>query len=186
MQRVFRYALSISISLYIVAGSSAFLIFLGQTCGNILLNDFNKSVEIVIASIIFTIAMILATPVFVNAIRENINDMVWNKKQIPLLPHVIVTFLIVLVCVLVSVVVTDIATVFGFIGCTTNPITGYVLPTLFVWKLVPKSHVKHRNIKIMSILMVVIVVGISVSSIYYKIYVIVTGKQTECGNVQDI
>ena len=141
MQKVFRYALSISISLYIIAGASAFLVFLNETCGNILLNDFKKSPEIVIASCIFTTAMVLATPVFVNAIRENLNDMIWKRKQIPLIPHVLVTFVIVLVCVLVSVVVTDIATVFGFIGCTTNPITGYILPTYFVWRLVPKEHV---------------------------------------------
>eukprot|EP01084_Bolivina_argentea_P313349 542631_1 len=102
MQKVFRYALSISVSLYIVASSSAFLIFLQETCGNILLNQFHESIEMIIASIIFTIAMILATPVFVNAIRENINDMIWKKKQIPLIPHIIVTFVIVLICVLVS------------------------------------------------------------------------------------
>ena len=130
--------------------------------------------------------MILATPVFVNAIRENINDMLWKKKQIPLMPHVIVTFVIVLVCVLVSVVVTDIATVFGFIGCTTNPITGYVLPTYFVWKLVPKQDRQYQRIKIMSVIMVVIVVCVSVGSIYHKIYVIATNASPDCGAVQEI
>eukprot|EP01083_Nonionella_stella_P027747 76433_1 len=186
MQKVFRRALSISVSLYIIAGSSAFLIFLNETCGNILLNDFHSSPEIVVASCIFTIAMVLATPVFVNAIRENINDMIWKKKQIALIPHVMVTFGICLLCVLVSVAVTDIATVFGFIGCTTNPITGYVLPTYFVWKLVPDKDVQHRRIKIISLVMVVVVVSVSLGSIYHKIYVIATDSNLECGNVQDI
>ena len=186
MQKVFRYALLISVSLYIVAGSSAFLIFLQETCGNILLNDFHSSPEIVIASIIFTIAMVLATPVFINAIRENINDMIWKKKQIPLIPHIFVTFGICLLCVMVSVVVTDIATVFGFIGCTTNPITGYILPTLFVYRLVPKHETKHNLIKRLALIMIIIVSLISLGSIYYKIYVIATNKTPSCGNVQSI
>lgn len=186
MQKVFKYALIISITLYIIAGSFAFLIFLSETCGNILLNDFKTSPEMVVACIIFTIAMILATPVFINAIRENINDMIWKKKQIPTIPHFCVTFGITLICVLISVVVSDIATVFGFIGCTTNPITGYILPTYFVWKLVPNEHTQHNLIKRIALIMIIIVSLISLGSIYYKIYVIVNDDSPTCGSVQDI
>eukprot|EP00485_Elphidium_margaritaceum_P011764 CAMPEP_0202693038 /NCGR_PEP_ID=MMETSP1385-20130828/7258_1 /ASSEMBLY_ACC=CAM_ASM_000861 /TAXON_ID=933848 /ORGANISM="Elphidium margaritaceum" /LENGTH=504 /DNA_ID=CAMNT_0049348665 /DNA_START=22 /DNA_END=1536 /DNA_ORIENTATION=+ len=187
MQRVIKYALSISVSLYIISGSFAFLTFLNGTCGNILLNDFHTSPEMVAAAILFTVSMVLATPVFINAIRENINDMIWRKKQIPLIPHILVTFAICAVCVTISVLVSDIATVFGLIGCTTNPITGYILPTFFVWKLVPKHDQQHRTIKILSLVMVLIVAVISLLSLGFKIYTFATGNGTEhCENVQSL
>merc|ERR1712176_903990 len=169
MNTVFKYALSISVTLYIVAGSSAFLIFLEETDGNILLNDFDKSPDILIASIMFTVAMVLAAPVFVNSIREKINDMIWGKKQINTVPHILVTFGIVIVCLSVSVSVKDISKIMGFIGSTTNPITGYVLPTYFVWKLIPKRDNKYKIIKMISIIMVIIVISVSLGSLYMKI-----------------
>jgi len=172
MNSVFKYALSISVTLYIVAGSSAFLIFLEETDGNILLNDFKKSPVILIATIMFTVAMILAVPVFANSIREKINEMIWRKKQINTVPHILVTFCIVIVCLSVSVSVKDISKIMGFIGSTTNPITGYVLPTYFVWKLpkkITKKYNEYKIIKITSIIMVIIVVSVSLGSLYMKI-----------------
>lgn len=79
-----------------------------------------------------------------------------------------------------------VAQVFGFIGCTTNPVTGYILPTYFVWRLVPEDHTQHRGIKILALLMVVVVSSISVGSLYFKIHDIATNQMVECGNVQDI
>merc|ERR1719458_1221112 len=119
----------------------------------------------------FTVAMVLAVPVFINSIRENINDMVWKEKQIKTIPHFLVTFGIVTVCLSVSVSVTDISKIMGFIGCTTNPITGYILPTYFVWKLANNDKDnKYKVIKIISIIMVFIVVSVSLGSLYMKIY----------------
>merc|ERR1712174_133680 len=101
--------------------------------------------------------MILAVPVFANSIREKINEMIWRKKQINTVPHILVTFGIVIVCLSVSVSVKDISKIMRFIGSTTNPITGYVLPTYFVWKLIPKRDNKYKIIKMISIIMVIIV-----------------------------
>jgi len=139
VNKVFKYALSISVCLYTVAGSFGFLIFLDDADGNVLLNDFNKSPDILIASIMFTVSMILAVPVFIHTIREKINDIIWKKKRIHMIPHILVTFGIVIVCLSVSVAVKDIAKIMGFIGSTTFPITGYILPTYFAWKSIPKK-----------------------------------------------
>merc|ERR1719461_2497451 len=169
MKQVFKHALSISVSLYLVAGSCAFLIFLEETQGNILLNDFRKSTDITIASIMFTVAMVLAVPCFINSIRAKIYELILEKKdkKISTFNHVCVTFGIVSFCVLVSVSVTDISTIMGFLGSTTNPITGYVLPTYFVWKMTREG--QHKYIKAISVVMVLFVAAVSVGSIYIKI-----------------
>jgi len=169
MKQVFKHALSISVSLYLVAGSCAFLIFLEETQGNILLNDFRKSTDITIASIMFTVAMVLAVPCFINSIRAKIYELILEKKdkKISTFNHVCVTFGIVSFCVLISVSVTDISTIMGFLGSTTNPITGYVLPTYFVWKMTKGE--EHKYIKWFSVFMNIFVVAVSIGSIYIKI-----------------
>ena len=118
MNKVFRRSIYISILLYIIAATFAYLTFIQQTCGNILLNKFYKAPQVIIAAIIFSVSMILATPVFVNAIRQIIYEFMYhNPLQKPkFFIHFIVTFLILAVCTAISITVTDIATVFGFIG----------------------------------------------------------------------
>merc|ERR1711933_491071 len=169
MKQVFKHALAISCSLYLVAGSCAFLIFLEDTKGHILLNDFKKSTDIIIASIMFTVAMVLAVPCFINSIRSKVYELVLQnkKKKVSTFNHVIVTFSIVSFCVLISVSVTDIAVAMGFLGSTTNPITGYVLPTYFVWKMANKG--QHKYIKAISVVIVLFVAAVSVGSIWLKI-----------------
>ena len=48
VNKVIKYSLSISASFYSIAGCFAFMTFLDETCGNIFLNDFNSSPEIMI------------------------------------------------------------------------------------------------------------------------------------------
>merc|ERR1712228_517155 len=126
-----------------------------------------KSTDITIASIMFTVAMVLAVPCFINSIRAKIYELILEKKdkKISTFNHVCVTFGIVSFCVLISVSVTDISTIMGFLGSTTNPITGYVLPTYFVWKMTRGD--EHEYIKWFSVIMVIF--AVSVGSIYFKI-----------------
>jgi len=204
MNKVFKRSLMIGFVMYIIAGSSGFLIFLENTNGNILLNNFKKSPDILVASFMFTVAMILAAPAFVNSIREKIYGLLWryggynietklfvdcekcsdsgtpNKCSVcngrgdivKTSIHALITFGIVAICISISVSVTDIATIIGWIGSTTNPITGYVLPTYFVWKLVPTTDIQSKSIGnylFISAIMVFVVICVSVGSVYLKI-----------------
>ena len=184
MFNVIFYALSISVSLYIIAGSFAYLLFLDDTCGNILTNKFNKSPEITIAALLFTASMLLASPVFANAIRKNINDIIFSKPQAPLKYHIIITVLIIVISSGISVLVSNIATVFGFIGCTTNPITGYILPAYFMWKLVPSN--QYIKTRYSALFMAIIVTILSISSFIYKLYAIITKDNPTCDYAQKI
>merc|ERR1719464_2362948 len=111
MKQVFKHALIISCSLYLVAGSCAFLIFLEETQGNILLNDFRKSTDILVASVMFTVAMILAVPCFINSIRAKIYELIFKgkDKKISTFNHVLVTFGVLAFCVLISISITNIS-----------------------------------------------------------------------------
>merc|ERR1712129_39993 len=123
-----------------------------------------------VASIMFTVAMILAVPCFINSIRAKIYELIFKgkaDKKIPTCNHVLVTFGVLAFCVLISISIQNISLIMGFLGSTTNPITGYVLPTYFVMKMTKKK--EHQTMKIISMIMVVFVVIVSMGSIYLKI-----------------
>eukprot|EP01084_Bolivina_argentea_P201198 343959_1 len=181
MSKVFKISLLMVFLYYFIVGSSGFLLFLHKTCGNILLNDFNYSKKLMISSIVFTIAIILSIPLHINVLRENINDIIWKQKQVSLYKHIFVTVLILLFCTLIAIFVRDIALIFGFIGSTTMPTVAFILPTYFFCKLMPKEYnQKYRKIKCISILICVIMICISVASIYYKIYALTTNSIATC------
>ena len=59
-----------------------------------------------------------------------------------------------------------------------------ILPTYFVWKLVPKG--REMKAKYIALIMAISVTALSVGSFYYKIYVIVNHQQTTCDQQQNI
>ena len=96
--------------------------------------------------------------------------MIWGSDGVvPLAAHFFITFNIVSMSVWISIMVNDVATIFGFLGCTTCPIGGYILPVFFVWKLVPKEETKCIT-KILAIAMVVMVSLVSLGSLFYKMW----------------
>lgn len=123
---------------------------------------------------------------FINAIRRNIAQMLWKSDQkISTVAHIFVTFLIVSTVVTISVIVGDVSTVFGFLGSTTSPTGGYILPAIFVWKLVPKGEKKYKNIKIIALIMAVMIMLLSVGSLSFKIWALITDHSVSCGAVYD-
>jgi len=75
MSMVFRIALTVSVTLYTIAGSCGFLLLLDETTGNILDHPFDGKIHMVLAKVLFAMAMILAVPTLVYAIRATIMDM---------------------------------------------------------------------------------------------------------------
>ena len=122
------------------------------------------------ASVLFTIALIASCPVIVHSIRGKINVIFLEKrKETALIPHILVTLVICTLGVVASVLVPDLSTVFVIAGTTSYPISAFVLPTYFVWTLVPKQQAQHRAIKVMSLGVLAVVAAVSVASFYKEL-----------------
>merc|ERR1711997_693045 len=95
---------------------------------------------------------------------------VWNQttNQISTKWHVIITFLFVSANVALGVAVKSIAVVFGFLGSTTYPTLGYILPAAFFCKITPSGMYKTR--KIIAVIQAVFIAFISLCSLTYKFY----------------
>jgi len=81
--------------------------------------------------------------------------------------HVIVSCIICIVLAGPAIVVDEIADVFRVLGSTSNPISGYILPTCFVLLLVPPGDM--RKIKGLAVLMSMVVSVVSVSALYQQV-----------------
>merc|ERR1712013_384280 len=173
MQKVIISGVGIGVLSYIVAAASGFLLFLDECEDNILLNDFNNAPELVVVQVLFTMGMILAVPVFVNVMRRNVLNLLTGKASVKSLwKHMLVTFLILSANVSIAIAVPNFSVIFGFIGSTVNPITGYVLPTFFVWTVLrerAKTDSKLRCIRYGSLAMAVVVELMCLASFAFKI-----------------
>jgi len=173
MQKVIISGVGVGFCSYVVAAASGFLLFLDECEDNILLNDFNGAPELVVVQVLFTLAMILAVPIFVNVMRRNVLNLLSGQGSVKSrLKHVLVTALILSVNVAIAIAVPNFSDVFGFIGSTVNPITGYVLPTYFVWTILRKRaqhDVKLKCIRYGALVMAVIVELMCLTSFAFKI-----------------
>merc|ERR1712228_757926 len=95
--------------------------------------------------------------------------------------HVVITFLFVSANVALGVAVKSIAVVFGFLGSTTYPTLGYILPAAFFCKITPSGMYKTR--KVISVIIAVVVGFISVFSLIFKIF---NPGDEECAAKQSI
>ena len=112
MGKVLGRSLTIALTVYLLACVAAYLTFLDGTCSNILLNNFKKGPQVVIAAIAISISVTMTNPLFAFAFRLNFSMLFWNKRQIDQkVTFHAVTFGFVLLATVISVTVTDIATV---------------------------------------------------------------------------
>jgi amino acid permease len=186
MQKVVSYSHWVIFIQYTLTCVFAFLSFLDGTCGNILLNDYHKRIDVVIAAIAISVSMILTQPITVYAWRMNFAEIVYKVKQLDKKPHVIITTVFIFLAMVVSLLVTDIATVFGVLGATTYPTIGFILPAVYLVNLVPKG--QHTWKKRLAVFQAVIVAISSVASLVLQLYQMAghDKNQGECHNVQTI
>jgi len=170
IRKVFFRGMLIICALYVFIALFGFLLFLDDVCSNLLLNDFRKHIDVVLAALGIGLSCILTEPIFSYNFRRMIGMLVWNKsaRDIPTFWHVVITFLFVSANVALGVAVKSIAIVFGFLGSTTYPLLGYILPAAFFVKMAPTEQYYVR--KVLAVIQAVIVTVISLCSLAYKFY----------------
>eukprot|EP00483_Globobulimina_turgida_P006033 UN06043 len=183
MRKVFRRGICVITVLYFFIALFGFLLFLDSVCSNLLLNNFRKHFDVIIASLGIAISCILTEPIFAYNFRRMIGMIFWDKttKQITTAWHVVITVLFITATVLLGVSVKSIAVVFGILGSTTYPLLGYILPAMFFYKMAPSG--SHKIRKIIAITQAICIAIISLNSLAYKV---TTPLDESCDNAQSI
>merc|ERR1719361_144135 len=84
-----------------------------------------------------------------------------DELKLGTLWHVIVSCIICVILVAPAIAFTSLDDVITMLGSTCNPMSGYILPTIFVLALVPKE--EQRKMKILAVFMSLVVGVVSVS-----------------------
>lgn len=92
------------------------------------------------------IVVAFASPFCVLPMKDSVEE-VRGKGKLDKTQNIIWTFVLVIVCCVVSCGVTSIGTVMTILGATTNSAIGFLLPIIFYLK-VEKKGPKYTNIKI--------------------------------------
>mmetsp|Transcript_6169 Transcript_6169/g.9667 ORF Transcript_6169/g.9667 Transcript_6169/m.9667 type:complete len:459 (+) Transcript_6169:33-1409(+) len=171
MVKVVGRAIGLACSIYVLLGVFGYLTFkdqLSMSDGNFLNNDYHKNKFILIGAIGMSLSVVLAVPLFVNAFRSNVFQLIHNDDQLDpktssLSFHVCVSVGMVVAALLPAILIQDISKVFTVLGSTTNPVICYVLPSLFILRAAPSSMYKVE--KFASVLLAVCISIISVISL---------------------
>jgi len=89
--------------------------------------------------------------------------MTWKQMAV----HVVFSLFITAVLSVPAMYIQNIGDVFKIMGCTSNPVTGYILPTVFVLALVPKN--QQKPVKVVAVIMSVMVFVMSMMALYERI-----------------
>ena len=168
MHKVMFRAMSIAFIIYLIGGSFGYLVFLEDTCGNILVNDFKKHIEVVIGAAAMAISLTMTVPTLMICFRSDFSLLFLNGEILNTKKHFLITLIVISICCFVAVIVDNIATVFGFLGCTTNPMMGWILPAIYFVKLVPSHKAKKR--KLFAYIIAILIAFLSLATIAFKIY----------------
>ena len=170
MHKVIRRSLYFSVTMYLIVAIFGYLTFMDKTCGNILINNFKQHPQVIIGAIGIAISCQFTLINCVYAFRENFTVFFFDKVQVKTIPHIIITFIVIACACGIAITVSNLATVLGFLGSTTNPSVAYFLPNIFFIKLVPKGLAFKR--KIIALLMTIILIGLSFASFIFQIFAI--------------
>merc|ERR1719273_2749297 len=94
MRKVFKRGLLIACVLYLLISLFGFLLFLDRVCSNLLLNDFRKHSDVVVAALGISLSCILTEPIFAYNFRRMVGMLVWDKTTNQITPfwRVLITF----------------------------------------------------------------------------------------------
>ena len=183
MRRVFRWGSILIVMIYYGISIFGFLLFLEKTCSNVLTNDFKQSGPAVAAALGIATSCILTQPIFVFNFRKKFCQVFWdmNSTHLSNKSHYIMSVLVVICGATISLLITSIAEIFGYLGATAYPLLGYVLPTIYFYMLTPRNAYPIR--KILAPIQSVIIIIVSIASLVVKI---LYPKDASCYAMQTI
>jgi hypothetical protein len=141
MLKVMWRAIGIACSVYVVTGVFAYLTFgsqLEDSNGNFLENDYHNDPAVLVGMVAMSLAVCFAIPLLVHAFRTNMFNLLYpglNAAQdMSSVFRVGVTVVMMSLCLVVAVTVSDISRICTVLGATSNPLICFALPSAFFIK----------------------------------------------------
>jgi len=143
MNKIVTIGSSFVVVLYILAASFGYLGLVGNDDMLATLAEKNNILEVLYPSAAFKVAIIglvfaifAAAPVCVLPAKDAFEEIVFANGKMTMKWNVITTIIMCIICYVCAIVIPGIGDVITILGCTTNPLIGFILPIVFYLKIV--------------------------------------------------
>ena len=168
MSRVLIFGTFGAVILYVVVGIWGYLTFVNSPFGitaaealedaNILQAPYpSDTMPIVIGNFALFFAIATAAPLVVLPAKDTVEEIIAKgnaSRRLSANENLLVTFTLVFLSYLLSIVIPSISDAMTLVGSTTNPAVGFILPIVFYWKAIEPDNVSIFSFKKMSALLV--------------------------------
>ena len=99
---------------------------------------------IVVGNFALFFAIATAAPLVVLPAKDTVEEIISKgnpNRRLSKRENILVTFTLVFVSYLLSIVIPSISDAMTLVGCTTNPAVGFILPIVFYWKAIEPDNV---------------------------------------------
>ena len=121
-------------------------------------NYSNWAFKVAIIGLVF--AIFAAAPICVLPSKDAFEEIVYPDKGMNKKQNIITTIVMCLICFICAVVIPGIADAITILGCTTNPLIGFLLPIIFYLKIVDNVPM-YQKIGLWAIFIFIIAVSIA-------------------------
>ena len=161
MSKVLIFGTIGAVLLYVIVGLWGYLTFVNNPFGisaaealedaNILQAPYpSDTMPIMIGNFALFFAIATAAPLVVLPAKDTVEEIVSkgnSNRRLSTKENIGVTFTLVFVSYLLSIVIPSIRDAMSLVGSTTNPAVGFILPIVFYWKAIESDNVPICSIK---------------------------------------
>ena len=135
MNKVTKRSVGLEFLLYVIFGTSAYLVFKNDVDGDILNNFDDNNYLIMAGRIAITLSLFIALPVNINPARKNFESLFFKDKPFSTIRHIIFTLLLMIIVVLLAIYVPSVSIVFSVLGATCCVYLCFILPVTIYLKI---------------------------------------------------
>lgn len=177
MYKVMNRSIGIATTVYCLCSAFVVLTFGDETMSNFLKNDYHGDGAVTAGCLGFSVALILTVPLFVHTLRDNLREALLDNRRLGFFSHILLSFVLVLLALIVALASGDIASVLAVLGATTNPVICFVLPAFFIARLGnssldSKSAGQYTTQKVVAITLAVVTTTLSALSLLHQLHVL--------------
>eukprot|EP00345_Euplotes_harpa_P014465 CAMPEP_0168355826 /NCGR_PEP_ID=MMETSP0213-20121227/24802_1 /TAXON_ID=151035 /ORGANISM="Euplotes harpa, Strain FSP1.4" /LENGTH=236 /DNA_ID=CAMNT_0008368151 /DNA_START=903 /DNA_END=1613 /DNA_ORIENTATION=- len=153
MRKVLIFGSVVVVSLYILAAIFGYLGIISQPAlldtliskSNILeVNYDNWAFNIAVLGLLFTV--IAAVPICLLPAKDDFETVVFGEKKMTTCQNLIVTVSFSMVCWVLAISIPNISDIISILGCTTNPLSGFIFPIVFFLKIYKDEENKSKRL----------------------------------------
>jgi sodium-coupled neutral amino acid transporter 11 len=170
MGTVIGYGSVVAVIFYVMVGFFGYATFLGppeshELCAkNILQANYKNNTPMALGNFTLLFAVITAAPLVMLPAKDTIEELFYKEKGMSKMQNIMVTFLLICVNTILGLFISTIGDAMTLVGCTINPVIGFILPICFWWPYM-KDQPWYSKDKLLSLITGGVIVICSVLSL---------------------